>query len=407
MSRARGEGPAVLQPLRRLQHDVHVVPRPPRAARVPRGPRRASRWRSTTTARTARPRRAASSTTRCSRPARARSCPSLPHRRAPLARARQRRAPARDAADPRGRRASRRRRERGRPAEAVRGGCGWPATRRGPEPPALPTPAPERWDPTQTSALLLVVPARTAWTRGPQYLWPLLHAAHAARALGSPADLRARVRRRRRQRPARAGARRAASDGAQRHRDRRSSASTRAPGMPAPADPRDAPVADRAVLLRDGRGGAARAADERASSCSATSARPCRSGRGQRHAPIGFIAFDLDYYSSTVEALRVLEGDPERMLPRVLVLLRRHLRATGGPTSWACTRRSTSSTTRTISARSARSTASASSCRRHEFQRAVAREALPRRTCSTTRATRHPRAGSTSAGSRRTGSAPE
>jgi hypothetical protein len=35
------------------------------------------------------------------------------------------------------------------------------------------------------------------------------------------------------------------------------------------------------------------------------------------HPPIGFIAFDLDYYSSTMEAFRVLEGDAERMLPRV------------------------------------------------------------------------------------------
>jgi hypothetical protein len=33
--------------------------------------------------------------------------------------------------------------------------------------------------------------------------------------------------------------------------------------------------------------------------------------------PIGFIAFDLDYYSSTVEALRILEGDHRHLLPRV------------------------------------------------------------------------------------------
>jgi hypothetical protein len=35
------------------------------------------------------------------------------------------------------------------------------------------------------------------------------------------------------------------------------------------------------------------------------------------HAPIGFIAFDLDYYSSTREAFQVLGGDAERSLPRV------------------------------------------------------------------------------------------
>ncbi len=31
---------------------------------------------------------------------------------------------------------------------------------------------------------------------------------------------------------------------------------------------------------------------------------------------IGFMAFDLDYHSSTVEALRMLRGGPERMMPR-------------------------------------------------------------------------------------------
>jgi hypothetical protein len=35
-------------------------------------------------------------------------------------------------------------------------------------------------------------------------------------------------------------------------------------------------------------------------------------------APIGFIAFDLDYYSSTRDALQVLLGDAETLLPRVL-----------------------------------------------------------------------------------------
>ena len=35
-------------------------------------------------------------------------------------------------------------------------------------------------------------------------------------------------------------------------------------------------------------------------------------------APIGFVAFDLDYYSSTVEALALLEADPELLMPRVL-----------------------------------------------------------------------------------------
>ena len=35
-------------------------------------------------------------------------------------------------------------------------------------------------------------------------------------------------------------------------------------------------------------------------------------------APVGFIAIDVDYYSSTVDVLRMFEAPAERMLPRVL-----------------------------------------------------------------------------------------
>jgi hypothetical protein len=35
------------------------------------------------------------------------------------------------------------------------------------------------------------------------------------------------------------------------------------------------------------------------------------------HPPLGFAAFDLDYYSATVDALGVLEASAERLLPRV------------------------------------------------------------------------------------------
>jgi hypothetical protein len=38
-------------------------------------------------------------------------------------------------------------------------------------------------------------------------------------------------------------------------------------------------------------------------------------------APIGFISFDLDYYSSTVAALRLLEADHRYFLPRVVCYL--------------------------------------------------------------------------------------
>ena len=34
-------------------------------------------------------------------------------------------------------------------------------------------------------------------------------------------------------------------------------------------------------------------------------------------APVGFISFDLDYYSSTVEALHIFDGGPDSRLPRV------------------------------------------------------------------------------------------
>ena len=37
--------------------------------------------------------------------------------------------------------------------------------------------------------------------------------------------------------------------------------------------------------------------------------------------PIGFVSIDVDYYSSTVDALRVLDGIPQRYLPRVPIYL--------------------------------------------------------------------------------------
>jgi hypothetical protein len=38
-----------------------------------------------------------------------------------------------------------------------------------------------------------------------------------------------------------------------------------------------------------------------------------------REAPIGFVSLDLDYYSSTKDALRVLRGESQKYLPRTLV----------------------------------------------------------------------------------------
>jgi hypothetical protein len=34
-------------------------------------------------------------------------------------------------------------------------------------------------------------------------------------------------------------------------------------------------------------------------------------------APIGFVAFDMDYYSATVDAFEIFKGPSERLLPRV------------------------------------------------------------------------------------------
>jgi hypothetical protein len=40
--------------------------------------------------------------------------------------------------------------------------------------------------------------------------------------------------------------------------------------------------------------------------------------RGEEHAPVGFISFDLDYYSSTRAAFQVFEGPDSGILPRTI-----------------------------------------------------------------------------------------
>lgn len=175
-------------------------------------------------------------------------------------------------------------------------------------------PRPERWDPTQTSAFYAWCAANGVATR-PQYLWPLLHAAHVARALNVPriAALEFGV----------------AGGNGLLALERAAAAATEVSGtavdifgfdsgagMPAAADPRDAPwliepsdfkmdveaLRGRLTSARLVLGPVAETAPEWAAS---------------DHQPIGFVAFDLDYYSSTKEAFAVLEGDPSRLLPRV------------------------------------------------------------------------------------------
>ncbi len=171
-----------------------------------------------------------------------------------------------------------------------------------------------RWDPTQTSALYARCVENGVRTR-PQYLWPLLHAAHVARALNLDgiSALEFGV----------AGGNglvaleRAAQAASELSGTRVDVVGfDTGSGMPEPADERDAPWLvepsyfgmDEAAL-RSRLGGAELVLGPVAD----TVPDWCRSG----HSPIGFVAFDLDYYSATVAAFQVLEGTAERMLPRV------------------------------------------------------------------------------------------
>lgn len=87
-------------------------------------------------------------------------------------------------------------------------------------------------------------------------------------------------------------------------------------GMPKPADHRDLPWVIEPGWFE---------MDEQALRSRLTSAQLVLGPVGETvsefqrsgHAPVGFIAFDLDYYSATMEAFRLLEDAPERLLPRV------------------------------------------------------------------------------------------
>src|SRR4051812_38992487 len=173
---------------------------------------------------------------------------------------------------------------------------------------------PERWDPTQTSPIYVWCMQNGVRTR-PQYLWPLLQSAHAARALNIPtiAALEFGV---------------AGGNGLLAMEQAAKTATELSgteieifgfdsgSGMPAPVDPRDAPwLIEPAYFKMDE--DALRARLERAHLVLGNVAETVPAWIRSEHAPIGFVAFDLDYYSSTVEALRVLEGDEAQVLPRV------------------------------------------------------------------------------------------
>lgn len=174
---------------------------------------------------------------------------------------------------------------------------------------------PVRWDPTQTSALYAWCVENRTPTR-PQYLWPLLHAAHVARALDLPriAAVEFGV---------------AGGNGLV-ALERAAEAATElsgtevevfgfdtGSGMPAAADPRDAPwLIELEYFSMDEP--ALRARLDGAQLVLGPVAETVPEWRASSHPPIGFVAFDLDYYSATVDALRVLDGDARRLLPRVL-----------------------------------------------------------------------------------------
>lgn len=149
----------------------------------------------------------------------------------------------------------------------------------------------------------------------PQYLWPLLHAAHVARALNLPkiAALEFGV---------------AGGNGLV-ALERAAATATRlsgteveifgfdtGSGMPIPADHRDAPwLVEPSYFPMDEAALRARLHGSQLVLGPVAETVPEWSSSG--HPPIGFIAFDLDYYSSTMNAFQVLDGDPERLLPRV------------------------------------------------------------------------------------------
>ena len=88
-------------------------------------------------------------------------------------------------------------------------------------------------------------------------------------------------------------------------------------GLPPPRDYRDAPFwMERGDFPMDQ--DALRARLERAELVLGDVARTVPAFLESGAAPVGFISFDLDYYSSTRDALRLFDGEAAAFLPRVL-----------------------------------------------------------------------------------------
>lgn len=88
-------------------------------------------------------------------------------------------------------------------------------------------------------------------------------------------------------------------------------------GMPAPADHRDVPwLINEGLFPMDEP--ALRARLTTAELILGTVRETVPSFCARDHAPVGFVAFDLDYYSSTREALALVQEPPGRLLPRIV-----------------------------------------------------------------------------------------
>lgn len=87
-------------------------------------------------------------------------------------------------------------------------------------------------------------------------------------------------------------------------------------GLPAPSDPRDVPF-----LLSEGDYkmdvDALRRRLTRAELVLGEISETLPHFAEEDRSPVGFASFDFDYYSSTMEAFRILEADADRLLPRV------------------------------------------------------------------------------------------
>jgi hypothetical protein len=177
-----------------------------------------------------------------------------------------------------------------------------------------PVPKPDRWDSTQTSVLYAWCVENGVDVR-PQYLWPMLQATHSARALGIPAISAVEF-------GVAGGKGLVALESAARVATELSGTRVEifgfdtGSGLPKTVDYRDAPwLIEPSYFDMDE--AALRARLTTAELVLGDVAETVPPWRDSGHPPIGFMSFDLNYYSSTIHALRVLEGDAERLLPRV------------------------------------------------------------------------------------------